>query len=302
MIAVIRKMKNTATNFNVACENKKIVKNKCYKKTELEEQDFSEINFAETRAYSPEMLKKIEEEVSKMIKNDTASRNGGIIQVSDRGSFRYTQNSRETLVMNFANAFYPGGAYIAGGNAQEESLCRMSTLYASLKSENAKKMYDYNNNICSRFRAAASDYMLISPNVVVFRNGRNELLERYYVTAVCTIAAYDRRKASSSEDKIAAITEKRLKRFFSLAIKEGYKNLVLGAWGCGVFNNSPAVIANHFKNILINDGYIKYFDNITFAITVRHGENNFKVFTDVFKDCISKENFEENQRILLKTK
>lgn len=50
------------------------------------------------------------------------------------------------LVMNFANAHKPGGGFELGATAQEEALCRCSTLIASIGSAKAKEMYQYNNS------------------------------------------------------------------------------------------------------------------------------------------------------------
>ena len=45
-------------------------------------------------------------------------------------------------VLNFANQNTPGGGYTKGAMAQEEELCRCTTLYTSLKDKVAKNYYD----------------------------------------------------------------------------------------------------------------------------------------------------------------
>ena len=40
---------------------------------------------------------------------------------------------RRVCALNFANANVPGGAYVFGGNAQEEALCRATLLYYPLR-------------------------------------------------------------------------------------------------------------------------------------------------------------------------
>ncbi|SHJ25685.1 TIGR02452 family protein [Clostridium cavendishii DSM 21758] len=36
--------------------------------------------------------------------------------------------------------------------------------------------------------------------------------------------------------------------------------------GCGVFRNDPKVISKYFKELLFEENYISYFDNIIFAV------------------------------------
>lgn len=46
---------------------------------------------------------------------------------------------KKIIALNFANAMYAGGGYILGGSAQEESLCRASMLYYTIKTQ--KRFY-----------------------------------------------------------------------------------------------------------------------------------------------------------------
>ena len=68
------------------------------------------------------------------------------VTVEDGDSFSAAMRSGvgRTVVLNFANAFTPGGGFLHCSRAQEEDLCRCSTLYASLSSEEASVMYTYN--------------------------------------------------------------------------------------------------------------------------------------------------------------
>ena len=67
-----------------------------------------------------------------------------------------------------------------------------------------------------------------------------------------------------------------------IAAENGYRNLVLGAWGCGAFGNKPEAVAEHFRQVLIDEEYGKCFDNVCFAIYGRTDSRNFTVFNDVF--------------------
>jgi uncharacterized protein (TIGR02452 family) len=47
---------------------------------------------------------------------------------------------------------------------------------------------------------------------------------------------------------------------------------VLGAWGCGVFRNDPAVVARLFGEFLLGGGtFERAFEHIVFAVLDRDG-------------------------------
>lgn len=73
----------------------------------------------------------------------------GRIRIISDDSFAAAKDIEACLVMNFANAYNAGGCFLAGGDAQEEALCRASTLYASIGSEQASGMYLF-NLICQK--------------------------------------------------------------------------------------------------------------------------------------------------------
>ncbi|HEX9059356.1 MAG TPA: TIGR02452 family protein, partial [Clostridia bacterium] len=60
--------------------------------------------------------------------------------------------------------------------------------------------------------------------------------------------------------------------------------IVLGAYGCGVFRNSPTDVASHFKKaILDNEIFIKGYKKILFAVFDRsEHKNTIKEFERVF--------------------
>ncbi|HVT71393.1 MAG TPA: TIGR02452 family protein [Trebonia sp.] len=49
-----------------------------------------------------------------------------------------------------------------------------------------------------------------------------------------------------------------------MAAAHGHRTLVLGAWGCGVFRNDPAVVATAFAGHL--DRTRGRFDRVVFAV------------------------------------
>lgn len=204
------------------------------------------------------------------------------ITVTNEDSFQAAGRYENPFVMNFANAHNAGGGFLHGANAQEEALCRCSTLYASITSNKAGEMYRYNNTHLS---SVDSDYMLYSPNVCVFRDKKCNLIKEHFMAAVVTIAAPNRNGGAmfTGEKKLAETMMRRIRIMLRLAVKNGHRNLVLGAWGCGAFRNAPRNVSEYFRSILIDEGYGKCFDEVCFAVYGREDGLNITEFRNAFK-------------------
>ena len=144
--------------------------------------------------------------------------------------------------MNFANPVGPGGGVRRGAKAQEEDLCRRSTLLLSLESDAAREMYDFNRN---KSFVLSSDYMILTPNVEIFRDENNDLLDETFIVSVLTAAApyVSQGTDGISQDEIERVFYQRILGVLQVAAAYGYKYLVLGAWGCGAFGNDANVVA-----------------------------------------------------------
>ena len=105
------------------------------------------------------------------------------------------------------------------------------------------------------------------------------------MTSVITAPAPNRRGAAmfTSNDKLAAVFLRRANIIFRAAVHYGYRNLVLGAWGCGAFGNDPRIVAEAFKSALKQDGLEMYFDKVCFAVYGNEASNNYRTFKLVFK-------------------
>jgi uncharacterized protein (TIGR02452 family) len=232
--------------------------------------------------YSPEQAAMCVELVTKIYADAPVSGAGHIV-VEDTDSF----GVQTDLVLNFANARHPGGGYFSGATSQEESLCRQSTLYASISSEDAQIMYRHNKDVTE----LDTDYLLISPCVEVFRNRDCTLKEVPYTTAVATMAAPDRgrRAAKVSDNRLKEYYRNRIRQLLCIAATWKYKNITLGAWGCGVFRNDPEEVASAFRDILVNEGMAGFFDEVIFAIPKERGNHqnydrdNYCVFRKIMQ-------------------
>ena len=204
-----------------------------------------------------------------------------IYQVVNADSFQAARVMDNALVMNFANAHVPGGGFLLGATAQEEALCRCSTLYASIHSKKAEEMYHYNNTHLS---AVESDYMLLSKEVYVYRDEKCVPLEEPVHVGVITLPAPNRYGAAmlASLTTIRDTMKRRIRIMLRVAMKNDYRCLVLGAWGCGAFGNHPGDVAGYFHEILVDEGYGKCFDRICFAIYGKENGRNIEAFREVF--------------------
>lgn len=75
------------------------------------------------------------------------------------------------------------------------------------------------------------------------------------------------------------ITIEKIKTILALAASEKHDCVVLGAFGCGAFNNPPLHIAEIFKNVIE-----KHFQNVfnIIAFSIIFSEENLKAFENVF--------------------
>ena len=65
-------------------------------------------------------------------------------------------------------------------------------------------------------------------------------------------------------------------RVLTVAAAHRHRSLVLGAWGCGVFGNDPAVVAAIFAGLVPSAGW---FERIVFAVYDRQpGTPTFTAF------------------------
>lgn len=185
------------------------------------------------------------------------------------------QGTSEVLVLNFANAVSAGGGVEFGANAQEEDLCRTSSLYPSLISQEGKQYYAYNKS--HQLDKKGSDTAIYSPHVYIMKDRDYQDIDPVEVSVV-TMAAPVRRRKDTSYD----VMDQRIFKLLCIAEDAGHKNLVLGAWGCGVFGNDPAAVAGLFRQNLEKFGS---FERVVFAIIPNGSRvpNNYSCFLEEFK-------------------
>lgn len=229
-------------------------------------------------------------------------------QQYEQFSYMFWKEAKPVLVLNLANPVHPGGGVRRGARAQEEDLCRKSSLLLSLESEHAAEYYAYNRKLDSYM---GSDAMMFTPEVEIIRDENGNLLEETVIVAVLTCAApmITQGREGMSEDEYQDMFYNRIMGMLKCAAYFGYKNLVLGAWGCGAFGNDAHVVSDLFykalKNMRFNGmGEKDFFKRIEFAVLDQTDDlYNFKEFyrnftnENYYKDENQKEMDDALQRI-----
>jgi uncharacterized protein (TIGR02452 family) len=196
---------------------------------------------------------------------------------------RLTKSGQSVFCLNFASAKNPGGGFLGGSQAQEESIARSSGLYHCLL-----PITDYYRRNRQLNTCLYTDDMIYSPAVPVFRNDAGNLLEKPYTLSMLTAPAVNAGVVNEREPenvgKIDAVMQLRLEKILSIAVVKGYRTLLLGAWGCGVFRNNPERVAGYFQDHLHNNPvFNEAFENVVFAIYTSGREaENINSFTRRF--------------------
>lgn len=197
-------------------------------------------------------------------------------------------------VMNFANAFHAGGGVTKGSSAQEESLCRTSTLYPLLYRQTLRyTFYKHHQDLNT---PKASDSLVYTEGVIICKTDEDlpkRMPQEEWVTVdVITIAAPDLRDKSNfhaplvnggtymNDAELFGYHVKRAIHMLTCAAAKKADILVLGAFGCGAFQNDPEVVARAYK-VAIQE-FPKVFKQIEFAVYCPPGgSRNFDVFNRV---------------------
>ena len=176
-----------------------------------------------------------------------------------------SESVADLVMLNFASARNAGGGFINGAKAQEEDLCRCSGLYPCLISQHG--YYEANRK---KESAIYTDHLIYSPNVPWFRTRSRDDPHTLFLASVITAPAPNAGVVLSREadalPKIEAALRRRAGLVLAVAAGNGHRTVLLGAWGCGVFRNDPALVADAFGTWLESDKFAGAFDRAVFAI------------------------------------
>ena len=167
--------------------------------------------------------------------------------------------------LSFASARRPGGGFLRGADAQEESLCRASGLYPCL--QRARAFYEANAALDSFLY---TDQLIFSPRVPFFKDADDKLLDEAVLASVITSPAVNagmiRQKEPRNARAIRSTMSHRADLVLKLAQSKSIDCLILGAWGCGVFQNDPEEVARIFHDLLVKGAYRDVFPKVVFSV------------------------------------
>jgi uncharacterized protein (TIGR02452 family) len=214
-----------------------------------------------TRLYTPGELEQLRKSILAKEKFNTQF---SVTNETTLDAARRIAGSNDLLALNFASAKNPGGGFLRGTVAQEESIARASGLYPCLLT--APQYYEFHRSAGSPLY---SDHMIYSPRVPVFKYEDGSLMDQPIQVSIITSAAVNvtdlDRKDSSKMNMVEPIMRTRIEKMLALCYEHNHRNLLLGAWGCGVFGNDPEMIAGLFREAFDNK-FSGCFQNVLFAI------------------------------------
>ena len=213
-------------------------------------------------------------------------------------SYMFSKKSKPILVLNLANPVNPGGGVRRGSKAQEEDLCRKSSLLLSLESLEASVYYKYNKSLNTYM---GSDAVMITPQVEIIKDENGDLLDESVIVSVMTCAAPMLRDGMEglTDQEYRDMVYGRITGMLKVAAHLGYVVVILGAFGCGAFSNDAHVVSDLFYKALKEFDYDgmkakDFFRRIDFAVLSRSADQyNYKEFARNFSDFYREEDAED---------
>jgi uncharacterized protein (TIGR02452 family) len=174
-------------------------------------------------------------------------------------------------LLNMASDVCPGGGVKKGSKAQEEDVCRRTTLYPSLKQE---------------WYPLKGTSMIYSEDVFVVKDSRYASLDDpVKLDGVLSVPAIRRpdktEKGKYKHDSDRQLMRAKIRMTLQTAAYHGLDVLVLGAHGLGVFRNPKREVASMFADLLATE-FKGTFVHVSFAILEPEGGNLCAVFRDAF--------------------
>lgn len=162
------------------------------------------------------------------------------------------KNTGDVLLLNLANERYPAGCKWPIGTTQEEHIFRCTNAVLTLDGS----LYPMKK-----------DELIYTPTLSIFKDDQYTILKQPVTVSMLTIAGLDNPQLEKNKykyDKDYYIMRDKVEAIFKYADIYEAKILILGALGCGVFNNPTEEVVNMFKECI--ERYKYSFECIYFSI------------------------------------
>jgi uncharacterized protein (TIGR02452 family) len=158
-----------------------------------------------------------------------------------------------------------GGGAKTGAMAQEEELFRRSNYFLA----DSEPFYPLKRMEC-----------VYTPDVMVIKDRNYEELSAPFQVSMLAVAAIKNPVCKDGRFTLAdeRVTAESIENIFRVALLKGHSRLVLGALGCGAYNNPPQLIARLF-NISLQK-YSGCFKTVAFAV-LSSTDGNFETFNEI---------------------
>lgn len=205
--------------------------------------------------------------------------------LSDSNTSQTGSPEAPVAVLNMASPSNPGGGWLSGARAQEEALCRRSTLTASLKQS---------------FYPTPANAVIYSPAVIVFRksvkdgHGLMDLSDTDTLPLVSVVSMAAQRRpevirGADSAMKFANpndrnLTKEKMRIILRLSAWKRHRKVVLGALGCGAFRNPAEEVADCWAEVFSEPEFRGgWWEKVVFAVIDEtglgiHGNGNVGIF------------------------
>ncbi|KAL2430501.1 hypothetical protein ABEF95_009145 [Exophiala dermatitidis] len=195
-------------------------------------------------------------------------------------------NDPPICILNMANAKRAGGGFRTGSLAQEEELCYRTSLARTLK----YGLYPI-----------PDDHVIYSPTVLVVRSSfaNGHLLfdcrdpRQLPVISVISAAAIHKPATKKvpgttpitssldyAREEDRELMKEKMRVILRTAIRNNHRKLVLGAFGCGVFENPANRVCEIWEAVFKEDEFSRgWWEDVVFAVLNRGRDPNMNIFT-----------------------
>lgn len=248
---------------------------------EREQRDAISFSFRKLKSYTPEQLQNMYENVSQGVNKTNIVLESKTSEEAIQTLYSHLGGARTKIgVLDFASFLSPGGGYINGAIAQEEALCASSFLYNVL----SKKNKWYFDNRKKYKNGGLYDTRLLYVPKVLFDSKDDKSIPCNVIVCAAPNKAVALMNGISVEEVSDTLLE-RVRAVLTVAAEQKCTDLVLGAFGCGVFDNDPSEVAIFFLCELYT-AFSGVFNSVTFAIPIRTERDS--VNYNAFRHEISK--------------